>query len=108
MKKFILIGALALALAGCQTAQDVATSITTATQTTKEKIKSVQGYAVALCGYLPIASTVVNIFSSGYGSDVSAVGSAICNAVTSIPLADGPGDRKPRVNGVLVQGKFIK
>ena len=108
MKKLIIIGITCLALAGCQTAQDVATTITTATQTTKEKVKSVQGYAVSVCGYLPAASSVIGIFNSGYGMGVAAIGGAICNAVTSIPLADGPGDRKPRVNGVVIKGTFVK
>lgn len=108
MKKILLIGALALSLVGCQTAQDVATTITTATQTTKEKVKSVQGYATQICSYLPAASSVIGIFNSGYGTDVAAVSNAICNAVTSIPLADGPGDHKPRVNGVVIKGTFVK
>jgi|SRR5690606_37196957 len=107
MKKILIIGAL-LALAGCQTATDVATTITTATQTTKEKVKSVQGYAVSLCGYLPAASSVIGIFNSNYSNSVAVVGGAICDAVTNITLADGPGDRKPRVNGVVVTGKFVK
>lgn len=105
----ILIAAVALlALAGCQTATDVATTITTATQTTKEKVKSVQGYAVSLCGYLPAASSVIGIFNSNFSTSVAVVGGAICDAVTNITLADGPGDRKPRVNGVVVTGKFVK
>lgn len=108
IRKLILIGALSLSLAGCMTAQDVATTITTATQTTAQKVKSVQGYATQICSYVPLASSVVNIFSSGYSSDVSTVANAICDAVTSIPLADGPGDHKPRVNGVIVKGSFIK
>lgn len=108
MKKIILIGALSSLLLGCQTAQDLATTITTSTQTAKEKVKSVQGYAVQACSYLPLATTVTSIFSSNYSSDVATVGSAICDAVTSIPLADGPGDHKPRVNGVVVKGNFVK
>lgn len=109
MKKFLIIGVMGLALVGCnQTAQEVATTITTATQTTTEKVKSVQGYAVSLCGYLPVASSIIAIFNSNYSSNVAVVGNAICNAVTSIPLADGPGDRKPRVNGVVVKGTFVK
>lgn len=108
MKKFLIIGIACLALAGCQTAQDVATAITTATQTATEKVKSVQGYTVQVCGYLPAAASVIGIFNSGYSNAVAAVGSAICNAVTSIPLADGPGDHKPRVNGVIIKGSFVK
>lgn len=109
MKKFLLIGVACLVLTGCnQTAQEIATTITTATQTTTEKVKSVQGYAVQLCGYLPVASSVIGIFNSGFSTGVAAVGGAICDAVTSIPLADGPGDHKPRVNGVVIKGTFVK
>lgn len=108
MNKLLIISALCLGLVGCQTAQDVATSITTVTQTTAQKVKSVQGYATQICSYVPLASSVVNIFSSGYSSDVSTVANAICDAVTSIPLADGPGDHKPRVNGVVIKGSFVK
>lgn len=108
MKKFILIGALSLLLSGCITAQDLATDITTSTQAVSQKVKAAQGYAVTLCGYLPVAASVIGIFNSGYSSSVSAVGTAICNAVTSIPLADGPGDGKARVNGVVIKGTFVK
>jgi len=108
MKKFLIIGALTLTLAGCQTAQEIATTITTATQTTTEKVKSVQGYAVQVCGYLPAAASVIGIFNSNFSSSVAVVGNAICNAVTSIPLADGPGDRKPRVNGIVIKGGFVR
>lgn len=107
MKLSAIVVLTALALGGCQTAQDVATSITTATQTAKEKVKSVQGYAVSACGYLPLATSVTAIFTK-YSQDVAVVGGAICDAVTTLPLADGPGDGKPRVAGVLVQGKFVK
>lgn len=111
MRMFSLLGAAVvastLALAGCQTAQDVATTITTSTQTVKEKVKSVQGYTVSVCGYLPAAASVIGIFNSNYSNAVAAIGNAICNAVTNIPLADGPGDRRPRVNGVVIKGKFV-
>jgi hypothetical protein len=39
---------------------------------------------------------------------IGAVAAAICNAVTTLPLADGPGDRRPRVNGVVVEGQFVR
>lgn len=108
MKKLLIVGVLAVALAGCtQTAQDVATTITQTTQTTKEKVKSVQGYAVAVCGYLPAAASVIGIFNSGFSNSVAVVGGAICNAATSIPFADG-GSRKILVNGVVVKGTFVK
>lgn len=111
MKKMFLACAMigALALAGCNTtAQDVASKITSTSQTATAKAKEVQDYAVQLCGYLPYASAVISIFNSGYSQNVATVGNAICSAVTNLPLADGPGKREPRVNGVLVQGKWVR
>jgi predicted small secreted protein len=103
----LLLGS--IALAGCNTtAQDIATSIITASQTVNEKVASVRGYATQICAYVPTAATVISIFNSGYGTDVAAVANAICQAVTTAPLADGPGDHKPRVNGVVVRGQFVK
>lgn len=106
--RMALMGAACLAMAGCVTAQDLATDISTVAQTTKDKITSVQSYALQVCKFVPTAATVVSIFSSGYGSSVAAVANAICNAVTTVPLADGPGDHKPRVNGIIVRGAFVR
>lgn len=108
MKKFLILGMLGFALAGCTTAKEIATTITTTTQSVTEKAKETQGYAVTVCGYLPALASVIAIFNSGFSSNVAVVGNAVCDAVTSIPLADGPGDHKPRVNGVVVQGKFVR
>lgn len=110
MKKAILASLLlgSLALAGCKSANDIATDIRATTATVSEKVKEVQAYAVRACGYLPYAAAIVGIFNSGFSQSVSTVGSAICDAVTTAPLADGPGDRKPRVNGVAIKGQFVK
>lgn len=48
------------------------------------------------------------ISASPYITTAGALADVICNAVTSIPFADGPGDRKPRVHGVVVKGYFLK
>lgn len=106
MKKLVLILALSLLLGAC-TAQDVATNISTSTQTAKDKVASVQSYATQLCRFIPTAGTVISIFNSGFANDVATVANAICNAVTTNPLADGPGDRLPRVNGIVVKGKRV-
>lgn len=113
MKKLLFALAFAGALAGCtsgptKTAQDIATSISTASQTVNEKVVSVKSYAEQVCKYVPTAATVISIFNSGFGTDVAAVANAICAAVTTVPLADGPGDHRPRVNGVVVRGRFVK
>jgi len=48
------------------------------------------------------------LFNTGFSTSASIVGGAVCDAVTNITLADGPGDRKPRVNGVVIKGSFVK
>jgi len=120
MKKFLIVGVLALALAGCSatsspTAQKIAANINNAVTTVQDnavtiqaKAKLAQSYAMQICAYDPTISSVVAIINSGFSADVGVVANAICNAVTSIPLADGPGDHKPRVNGIVVKGSFVK
>lgn len=120
MKKVLVILAASLMLASCAgtpnpTAQKIAATIDSAVvavqdnaATIQAKAKVAQGYAEQICGYRPVLASAIAIFNSGFSSSVDVVANAICNAVTSIPLADGPGDRKPRVNGVVVQGKFVK
>jgi hypothetical protein len=120
MKKFLLISIACLVLAGCSTttspvAQKIAANINNAVTSVKDnattiqaKAKVAQSYAAQICSYVPTIASVVAIINSGFSADVGVVANAICNAVTSIPLADGPGDRKPRVNGVVIKGNFIK
>lgn len=120
MKNLIGIGLLALTLAGCAgtpspTAQKIVATIDNAVQTVKDtsatvqaKAKVAQNYATEICSYVPTIQSVIAIFNSGYSADAGIVANSICNAVTNIPLADGPGDHLPRVNGVVVKGKFIK
>lgn len=98
-----LAAAVTMSLAACDTAGTVKTI-----NDIGAKVAQVQSYATQLCSYLPTAATVVGIFNSGFAGDVAAVGSAICNAVTTRPLAEGPGDRVPRVNGVVVKGRFVQ
>jgi hypothetical protein len=87
-----------LALAGCQTA-DV-----------ESKISAVQSGTRIACKFVPTVATVAKILAAGNPLVDSAKGvaDAICNAVTTAPLADGPGDRTPRVNGVVVKGQFVR
>lgn len=76
--------------------------------------KKVQGAAVQACSFLPSADTVINIAKALYSPIIpftdaaSSIANKICDAVTSVPLADGPGDHKPRVAGVIVKGSFVK
>lgn len=113
MRKTILALAVAVPLAGCastssQQAQYIADKITTYTADFKEKAKAVQARAIQICEYVPTAASVIAIFNSGIGADVGVVANAICAAVTTVPLADGPGDKRPKVGGVVVRGHFVK
>ena len=102
MNKLIVIGFTAIAalsLAACDPAVET---------------KKVQGAAVQACSFLPTADTVINIAKALYSpitpftDAASNIANKICDAVTSVPLADGPGDHKPRVAGVIVKGTFVK
>ena len=100
MKKIVLSMALCSTLAlGACTAVEV-----------DARIAEVQAYTRLACKFLPTVSTVAKILAGGFGvvQTAGAVGDAICAAVTTAPLADGPGDRTPRVNGVAVKGTFVK
>lgn len=109
MKRFFLaiVAAGALALAGCNAA-DVAGQINSGSKAVNDKVETVRGIAKQVCAYVPTVATVISIFNSGFGGDAAMVANAICNAVTTAPLADGPGDRVPRVNGVVIKGKFVR
>jgi len=109
MKRLLATAALGLFLAGC------ATTSPTPNPGTPNWVKDVQATAVKVCGYLPIASTVLNIAATFTGAVAAyalaeTVVTSICTAVTTNPLADGPGPRnyKPQVNGVRIQGQFVR
>lgn len=101
MKKILFALALIIPLAACSEAD----------------VKNVQAKAVASCGYLPTAQTVANIAKALYAPSAividatSDIANKICNAVTTNPMADGPGKSVnyiPQVAGVPVKGKFVK
>lgn len=95
MKKLLLVGC--LALAGCQTAQ------------MDQTISDVQRYTQLACSFVPTVETVAKVLAGGTVIDTaSSIANAICTAMTTRPLADGPGDRLPRVNGIVIKGKFVK
>jgi hypothetical protein len=100
MKKLLLICLLPLALAACNTP-----TVTTPTPA------AVQSLAVGFCAYEPTIATVAKIISSSpYLDTADTIAKAICNAVTINPLADGPGPKnyRPQINGVIIQGHFVK
>ncbi len=100
MKKLAVLAA--FMLAGCATGTPV-TSI---------GVKDIQNAAVAICKFLPAATFVTDLLLSGniIASSATSIAAKICEAVTVNPLADGPGAKNyvPHVNGIRVQGKFVR
>lgn len=114
MKALIGVALLALSLAGC--ASTGATlpgteKVVSGVQTTRDTITKVQNYTKQVCGFLPTAASVAAIFNVSIAGSISAIGGAICDAVTTNPLAEGdkPGYYKAQtVHGVKVEGRFVK
>jgi len=97
MKKFLLLIP-ALALAGCVTTTQV-----------DENISQVQSYTRAFCKYVPTVATVAKILSSSTVVDTaSGIAAGICSALSTAPLADGPGKSGAYYRGVLIEGKRVR
>lgn len=99
MKKLVLL--LALALGGCATGLP-------STEDISARAKQIQSYTKLACSFVPTVATIAAIVSKGGSAGITEIASDICTAVTTAPLADGPGDRIPRVKGVVVKGKFVR
>lgn len=72
--------------------------------TTAKKIQNVTKIA---CGFVPTVGTIINILASGVATPAIAIAQDICQAVTTVPLADG-GPRAAKVYGVAIKGSFVK
>lgn len=94
--RYAVIGACFL-LAGCITPGEVS-----------DRAKEIQTYTRTICKFVPTLESVAKIISGGTLGSVTSIASDICLAVTTAPLADGPGDKRPYVNGVLVEGRFVR
>lgn len=72
----------------------------------KVDLSTAQQLAVQICGFLPTAQTVANIFATGSPALDTAgeVAAAVCQAVNT-PRATG---QKPVVAGVIVEGQRVK
>lgn len=104
MRSLYLTAILAALVAACDpvTVQQA----TQSSATVVAAVHQVQAYTVKACAFEPIAASVIKLFNVAAGMTIEAVGGAICNAATSIPLADG-GTRKIVVNGVQIKGRRI-
>lgn len=99
MRKLVVIGITYLSLGGCATPTSV--------EDISARAKQIQEYTRIACRFVPTIGTIANILSSGIATPAVAIANDICTAVTTAPLADGPG-RIPKVNGVVIKGSFVK
>jgi hypothetical protein len=78
-------------------------------QTAAGYVAQVQATARRICGFVPLARTVTGLFIAGTGG-VFDIAQAICSAVTNNPMTEGPrgGRTVPRVNGVRIEGRFVR
>lgn len=100
MKKIALL--LCLGLAGCGT-----TGGLPSTADISARAKQIQEYTRLACSFVPTIATIASIIGKG-GSQLT-IAQDICAAVTTMPLAEGPGrPRRPRVNNVPIHGRFVR
>lgn len=114
MKKIIAVLALAGFLAGCATpgpfpAPNPSPSGPVASDST---ITAIQQAAVRVCGFLPTVQTVADIVATFTGGSAIVnlagnVATAICNAVRP-PLGARKRAAVPMVNGIVIQGGFVR
>jgi len=104
MKRLLLALALTSLLGGCGLWGEM---------TTAQKITAIQEKAVALCNYLPQATSVAAMLAATNPTVVSvgAVANAICTAIIAWKGNQGTAAfaaECPKVNGVCVTGVFVK
>jgi len=105
MKKLIAAGLISSSamLSGCVTTAQI-----------DDTVSQAQQYAVTACGFLPTVSTVAQILSSFIpgASPIQTVAqqaaTAICKAVVPAKSAIRRGSSHPTVNGIIIDGKFVR
>lgn len=102
MRKHLLLGAVALGLSGCATGAGVPS-----TGQITEGAKQIQQYTRLFCSFVPTAATIAAILTSGTSAPFATIAKDICDAVTNVPLADGPR-RQPKAYGVVIKGSFVR
>lgn len=98
MRKAFVFGLAGIALAGCVTASEVSNTV-----------REIQNHTRTICNYVPYAETITKVLARSTVIDTAfGLATEFCAAVTTVPLAEGPGKRQPMVRGVAVRGKFVK
>lgn len=78
------------------------------TEAARAKILEIQSYTRLACSFVPTIGTIASLLSSGATGPAFMIAQEICTAVTTAPLADGPGRRGPMLRGVVIKGSFVK
>ena len=117
MRNIIVVVVASIALAGCTSLDRAKLSAKWVGISDKTVNDVVQG-AVKVCQFAPEIDFVRQLFSTGkYAKFTNAAGAAIadiCRAVTTQPMAEGPGVRKPPVimvgkgKAIVVRGTFVR
>lgn len=74
------------------------------------KIDDVLKESAKICGFLPTIQTVINILAIGNPALITASGiaGAICGAINNRSAQSLMGGGKPTIEGVQIDGSFIK
>lgn len=97
----------ALSLAGCASTAPDGTTTTPASQVT-DVINKAQQVATQICGFVPTINTITNILSLGNPTLTTAtsIAQAVCSAVTQRSARRNAP--RPNVQGVIVEGHFVR
>ena len=110
---------LALSLAGCSSVNAVTPSPTVSvpsitvpvSSNTSKTVKNVQSIAVTICGFLPIASTVINVLTNNpLVPTAEAIASKICSVATNVKVGGRRYSKSnsPTLDGVEIKGSFVR
>jgi hypothetical protein len=100
-----------LSLGGCAALQEFGGKVEAAAPQINAVVSQVAAGTRRLCGFEPIAATIVGAITGGAAAGPLEVANLICNAITSQPLAAAAGKHKIPVavvvRGVRVEGYLL-
>jgi hypothetical protein len=112
MRNLLLASVVVFPLAGCQTAGEAPPISPVVTAIVNVAPESVQGYAVAACGYLPTAQTVADLLAVWTNVQVPDVARQIAAEICAAVTAPKPATRRSRsvtvLHGVPITGAFVR
>lgn len=98
MKKSLLALLMATSLAGCVTTTDI-----------DKTVAEVQSYTRTICKFVPTVTVIAKILAgSSFVDSAGGIAAGICDALSTAPLADGPGRPGAYYRGVRIEGVHVK